>query len=363
MLYKCSTVFAFIPTVQDEDSDDEEQRALSENWKFQRKSGRWSRKFVAKDKNNSKDRGPHSPSPSHMVVAELRRSLSELRENSRVQSYDFTESNFTETSPQIEVQPADNRPRSLSASHEDMLGLSKKDRQRGSSLHESDTRSPVFTRPKRPSPSQLYWRKSSEDSSYQSRTASNPSVYTGDSPASGKRALDGTLQASPLVQMSCRSHSMAFVNENNRSSTSSLRSPSPVLVQGTLFSHLNSGSVDSILDEITEEVTVKISKLKNGPSLSRTSPHHPVLLEPPISSEYGSSSLDLSDSLFGDNEGTGEEGNIKRNYLDNTLESISDRLRLEDLEEAQKRLRKPDSGVERYVRSYICTVMSNYPNI
>jgi hypothetical protein len=342
---------------KDEDSDEEEQRALSENWRFQKKSGRWSRKFVPKDKSAAKDSCLRSPSPLHMVVGELRRSLGELRENSQVQSYEFSEEMFAGDSPPAHTEHVDGRIRSVSLSQEDILGLSKKQRQRGNSLVDpSDmSKSPMLRDLKKGSPSVPFWRKNSEDSSYHSRTASNPSMYMAESPASQKRASDGTFHASPLVQMSCRSHSIAYVNGNGHCSTSSLRSPSPVLVQGSFFSHLDSGSVDSILDDITEDVTKKISKLKNGCSLVIPSQHPTGLLEPPVSSEGFSSSLDLSDSLFGDNEAGVDEGLDRSRHLDSTVESVRDSLHQEEMMEGKKRLKKTDSSGESYKSSRIGT--------
>ena len=91
-----------------------------------------------------------------------------------------------------------------------------------------------------------------------------------------------------------------------------------MLLKGKFFSYqLESSSVDSIIDEITTSATKGVSRLKQdhaGPSHSRQSSS---LLEPPVSSEGGSSSLDLSDSLYDDGDVTIEEpGSTEGRRLD-----------------------------------------------
>ena len=294
--------------MQDDDSDDEDQRALSENWKYQKKSGRWSRKIPTNDKEESTD-SQSRPSNPDVVIAELRRSLGELREDSLIRSFEFTEEFFdTEPTPTSSPPQSTMRPRSLSASQESEVKCSSEPKSRVST-------GSLGTAPElQQAPRRRKKKNTLEDPCRQlwpiSRASPNPAqapgnifAYGADSFGSAKRATAPHSLASPLVQVSCRSNSIAVVSETKRTSASSLRSPSPVLVRGKFFSsRLESGSIDSILDEFTSNVAKGISRLKQDHTGTNHSRQSSGLLEPPVSSEGGSSSLDLSDSLYEDGE-------------------------------------------------------------
>ena len=95
------------------------------------------------------------------------------------------------------------------------------------------------------------------------------------------------------------------------------------MVKGKFFSsQLESTSVDSVIDEITASATKGISRLKQENTGTTHSRQSSSLLEPPISSEGGSSSMDLSDSLYDDGEVPLEEaGSFDGHKLDGAEQS------------------------------------------
>lgn len=316
----CNITVSF-PGSQGDDSDDEDQRALSDNWKYQKKSGRWSRRILP---NELKD-FQQTPSGPNVVIAELRRSLGELREDSLIRSYEFTEEFFDCQTPPTSSSPPPpvGRPRSLSASQELDTKSSSEPRPRISTGSLSITPEVQHTshRRKKLTPddtSRQLW-PISRASPYPANASGLPLVYGADFSGGGRRGPVPQSLASPLVQASCRSNSIC-VPETKRRSSSSLRSPSPVLVRGMFFSsQLDSNSVDSIIDDITDSATKGISRLKHEPAGSSHS-RHSSLLEPPMSSEGGSSSLDLSDSLYDDGE---EVGSLEGRRLDGGERSLN----------------------------------------
>lgn len=244
--------------------------------------------------------------------------MGELREDSLVRSYEFTDDFFdsqptpTSSSP---PQPV-TRPRALSASQEMEPQISSEPKPRVStgSLNISPEVLLASQRRKKltpDDPSRQLW-PISRASQYHATPSGLPLVTGTDLPGR-KESLSF---ASPLVQTSCRSNSMCVVSE--RRNSSSLRSPSPVLLKGKFFSYqLESSSVDSIIDEITTSATKGISRLKQEHTGSTHSRQSSSLLEPPVSSEGGSSSLDLSDSLYDDGDVTIEEpGSTEGRRLD-----------------------------------------------
>ena len=263
------------------------------------------------------------------MVAELRRSLGDLRENSLVRSYEFTAEFIDENSSNSPHSPSPPvaRPRSLSVGVDEGKKILPRQRTSSVTANTDAPKSPMIERVKKSSHGESgreLW-STPEGSPVHIRTSSNPISLSYDSPrlnAAPRKVSYAINQApSPLVRMSNHSSSTNAVAEDK---DRSLRSPSPVLVQGRFFSRMGSASVDSILEDMTSDIRVRVSKLKDK-SYSQ-SLENGGIFDHRFSSEGCSSSLDLSDSLFDDSENQDDSspGRAGFNDLSSTVESLKD---------------------------------------